>query len=78
MFWGIIFAISTTCVALLKHETDDSYDPNEPHFSLLETYKLLLKVLRLPAVRSMAMILLTVKVCYKRNPVSILSSLFLR
>jgi PAT family acetyl-CoA transporter-like MFS transporter 1 len=61
-FWGIIFAISTTLVALLKHETDESYDPNEPHFNLVETYKLLLKVLRLPSIRSMALILLTVKV----------------
>jgi hypothetical protein len=57
-----MFGIFTTLVALFKHETDESYDPNEPHFSLLETYKILIKVLRLPAVRSMAMILLTIKV----------------
>lgn len=62
MFWGIIFFVSTTLVALLKHETDESYDPNERHFGLLETYKILLQVLRLPAVRSMAVILLTVRV----------------
>jgi PAT family acetyl-CoA transporter-like MFS transporter 1 len=62
LFWGIIFAISTTLVALFKHETDESYDPNEPHFGLIETYKVLLKVLRLPAVRSIALVLLTIKV----------------
>lgn len=62
VFWGTIFAISTTLVALFKHETDESYDPHEPHFGLIETYKVLIKVLRLPAVRSIAMVLLTIKV----------------
>lgn len=62
VFWGIVFAISTTFVALFKHETDETIDSNEPHFGLIETYKILLKVLRLPAVRSIAFILLTIKV----------------
>ena len=61
-FWGMTFAIATTLVALFKHETDESYDLDEPHFSLVDTYKLLKKVLFLPSVRSMALILLTVKV----------------
>lgn len=62
LFWGIVFGISTTLVALLKNETDESNDSDEPHFGLIETYRVLLKVLRLPAVRSMAVILLTIKV----------------
>lgn len=62
LFWGIIFSISTTLVALLKHEIDESYDLNEPHFGLTETYKVLIKVLRLPSVRSFAILLLTAKV----------------
>jgi hypothetical protein len=62
LFWGIIFAISTTLVALIKDETDESYELNELHLSVLETYKILGEVLRLPPVRSMALILLTVKV----------------
>jgi PAT family acetyl-CoA transporter-like MFS transporter 1 len=74
-FWGIIFAISTTLVALLKHETDESYDLNEPHFNLVETYKLLLKVLRLPSIRSMAVILLTVKV---RSRISLIGFFFMK
>lgn len=49
-------------VALLKHETDEAYDLDEPHFGLAETYKILFKVLRLPSVQSMAVLLLTVKV----------------
>ncbi|CAF5086506.1 unnamed protein product, partial [Rotaria socialis] len=35
---------------------------NEPHFGLVDTYKVLLKVLRLPSIRSMAVILLTIKI----------------
>ncbi|CAF1332780.1 unnamed protein product [Adineta steineri] len=62
VFWGVIFTMSTTLVALLKHETDERYDPSEPHFGLIQTYRVLLKVLRLPAVRSMAVVLLTVKI----------------
>ena len=62
LFWGIIFTISTTLVALFKHETDEAFNPNEPHFGLVETYKVLIKVLRLPSVRNIAVLLLTAKV----------------
>ena len=62
LFWGIVFGVSTTLVALMKNETDESNDSDEPHFGLIETYRVLLKVLRLPSVRSMALILLTIKV----------------
>ncbi|CAF1378873.1 unnamed protein product [Adineta ricciae] len=61
-FWGFVFAISTTLIALFKHETDETHDSNEPHFGLVDTYKVLLRVLRLPAVRSMALVLLTIKI----------------
>lgn len=61
-FWGIIFIISTTLVALFKHEIDENYDPHEPHFSLKETYHVLFKLCALPSVRSIILILLTVKV----------------
>lgn len=62
MFWGLIFAVSTTVVALFKHETNESTDEHEPHFGLVDTYKVLFRVLRLPAVRSIAIVLLTIKV----------------
>ncbi|CAF1580397.1 unnamed protein product [Rotaria sp. Silwood1] len=62
LFCGIIFIISTTLIALFKHEIDETYDSNEPHFGLIETYQVLIKVLRLPSVRSMAIILLTIKI----------------
>ncbi|CAF1157775.1 unnamed protein product [Rotaria sordida] len=62
LFWGIIFIISTTLIALLKHEIDENYDLHEPHFSLIETYKILLKIFRLPSIQSIAVILLTAKI----------------
>ncbi|UJR36109.1 hypothetical protein I4U23_028844 [Adineta vaga] len=62
LFWGITFIVSTTLIGFFKREKDQSYDPDEPHFGLLETYKILIKVLCLPAVRSTALILLTVKI----------------
>ncbi|CAF1293845.1 unnamed protein product [Rotaria sordida] len=62
LFCGIIFTISTTLVALFKHEIDETYDSNEPHFGLIKTYHVLLKVLRLPSIKSMAIILLTIKI----------------
>ncbi|CAF4981544.1 unnamed protein product [Rotaria sp. Silwood1] len=62
LFWGIIFVISTTLIALLKHEIDENYDSDEPHFGLIETYKVLLKVFCLPSIQSIAMILLTAKI----------------
>ncbi|CAF0992405.1 unnamed protein product [Rotaria sordida] len=62
LFWGIIFIISTTLVALIKHEIDENYDSHEPHFGLTETYKVLLKIFRLSSVRSIALILLTAKI----------------
>ena len=65
LFWGVVFIISTTFVAILKHETDDNHDSLEPHFGIVDTYKLLIKVLRLPSMRSIAVILLTAKVGYR-------------
>ncbi|CAF4521016.1 unnamed protein product, partial [Didymodactylos carnosus] len=61
-FWGCIFIVSTTFVALIKQERDDDTDLNEPHFGIFETYKILFKILKLPCVREMALILLTVKI----------------
>ena len=67
LFWGVVFIISTTLVAIFKHETDDNRDSLEPHFGITDTYKLLIKVLRLPSMRSIAVILLTAKVGYRHE-----------
>ncbi|CAF4451205.1 unnamed protein product, partial [Adineta steineri] len=62
LLWGISFIISTTLIAFLKHEIDKSSDSDEQYFGLMETYKVLIKVFRLSAVRRTALILLTLKI----------------
>ena len=57
-FWGIVFFISTTLVAFLKREKEDEEETE----GVVDTYKLLLKIVRLPAVISLITILLTSKV----------------
>jgi MFS transporter, PAT family, solute carrier family 33 (acetyl-CoA transportor), member 1 len=68
IFWGVVFAVTTTIIALFKHEVDEHENTDESHFGLVETYKVLLKVLRLPSVRSLGLILLTIKVYSERCP----------
>ena len=59
-FWGLVFFITTTVVGVLKPEkVDPEVDPEQ---SIMDTYKTLLKVIRLPAVLSYTFILLTAKV----------------
>ncbi len=57
-FWGVVFFVSTTLVALLKRETD----ADEETDGVVETYRLLMRIVRLPAVISLVLILLTSKV----------------
>ncbi|KAK3087764.1 hypothetical protein FSP39_010328 [Pinctada imbricata] len=59
-FWGIIFFTSTTLVWLLKSEGEDP-DADKDQ-GIIETYKQLIQVIRLPAVISYSIILLTSKV----------------
>ena len=53
-----MFFISTTLVAFLKREKEDEEETE----GVVGTYKLLLKIVRLPAVISLITILLTSKV----------------
>ncbi|KAK7486147.1 hypothetical protein BaRGS_00022613 [Batillaria attramentaria] len=58
-FWGIVFFATTTVVGLLKPErVDPDVDPEQ---GIVDTYKTLLNVIRLPSVMSYALILLTAK-----------------
>ncbi len=64
-FWGIIFLITTTIVFLFKREQrleQVESDANDPNLSIMETYKLLLNIFRLPAIRITVFVLLTCKV----------------
>ena len=57
-FWGFVFFISTTLVAILKRELEDEEETE----GVVDTYKLLGKIVKLPAVISLIVILLTSKV----------------
>ncbi|XP_041378561.1 acetyl-coenzyme A transporter 1-like [Gigantopelta aegis] len=59
-FWGIVFFVTTTLVWILKKESDDlDMDPDQ---GIVNTYKTLYKVMKLPAVLSYCGILLTCKI----------------
>lgn len=62
-FWGIVFFVTTTLVMIMKHEADDPDADSEQ--GILDTYKQLVKVIRLKPIISYAIILLTVKVRYQ-------------
>lgn len=70
-FWGIVFMISTTLVMILKHENASSnnvsVEENGQH-SIMDTYLLLWKIVKLPTVMSLIGILLTVKVRFDSLP----------
>lgn len=59
-FWGIVFFVTTTLVMIMKHEADDPDADSEQ--GILDTYKQLVKVIRLKPIISYAIILLTVKI----------------
>lgn len=59
-FWGIVFFTTTTLVWILKHEVEDE-DANSEQ-GIIDTYKQLIRVIRLPAVISYAVIILTAKI----------------
>lgn len=65
-FWGLVFLMSTTLVAIFKHEKSSVHheqsDFDEHDLGIVETYKLLYKILRLPLVPVIIFVLLTCKI----------------
>ena len=59
-FWGWIFVASTVCVLLVKQDEHRAQEGSAGS-QLLAAYKEMWLVLQLPAVRSLALVLLTVK-----------------
>lgn len=66
LFWGWVFIISTTFVALFKHEANDTANTKESQVKgindIVNAYKQLLTIVKLPAVRTLALVLFTAKV----------------
>ena len=60
-FWGIVFIVATTLVAIFKSETDAS-ENDEEDLGIVGTYKTLLKILVLPLMPSLVVFLLTSKI----------------
>ncbi|KAL0973504.1 hypothetical protein UPYG_G00204930 [Umbra pygmaea] len=65
-FWGIVFLVSTTLVAVLKKENargqHGKRKVREETQSVMETYKLLFSIIKMPAVFAFCSMLLTGKV----------------
>ncbi|XP_060734352.1 acetyl-coenzyme A transporter 1 [Tachysurus vachellii] len=64
-FWGIVFVVSTTLLAILKSENNrhqrSRRRPKEETQGIMETYKLLFSIIKLPAVFTFCCLLLTSK-----------------
>lgn len=61
-FWGVVFMISTTLVAIFKRENPPGRGKrSEETEGVMETYKLLLSITKMPAVFTFCVLLLTAK-----------------
>ncbi|GAB0098172.1 acetyl-coenzyme A transporter 1 [Sergentomyia squamirostris] len=65
-FWGVVFLVTTTLVAIFKRENDvNSRKPtNEPELNIKQSYSLLLTILRMRPIQILGAILLTVKISF--------------
>ncbi|XP_060098354.1 acetyl-coenzyme A transporter 1 [Heteronotia binoei] len=61
-FWGAIFLITTTLVALLKKENREVSPSREETKGIMDTYKLLFSIVRMPAVLTFCVLILTAKI----------------
>uniref|UniRef100_A0A8C1TQL1 Acetyl-coenzyme A transporter 1 n=1 Tax=Cyprinus carpio TaxID=7962 RepID=A0A8C1TQL1_CYPCA len=65
-FWGIVFMVSTTLVAILKKENNKQHHtkkkPKEETQSVMETYKHLFSIIKMPTVFTFCVLLLTAKI----------------
>ncbi|XP_058406442.1 acetyl-coenzyme A transporter 1 isoform X1 [Diceros bicornis minor] len=61
-FWGTIFLITTTLVALLKKENKEVSVDKEEMQGISDTYKLLFAIVKMPAVLTFCLLILTSKI----------------
>ncbi|XP_045448041.1 acetyl-coenzyme A transporter 1 [Melitaea cinxia] len=66
LFWGWVFIVTTTIVAVFKHEANDQINLKESEpkgmNDIVNAYKQLLTIVKLPAVRTLALVLFTAKI----------------
>lgn len=64
-FWGIVFLVTTTLVAIFKREKDEvKENVDHPDYGLGETYHMLWKIITMKPVMVLSAVLLTVKVSF--------------
>lgn len=64
-FWGIVFLVSTTLVAIMKRENGHGKGKRIVHVEtqgVMETYKLLFSIIKMPTVFTFCALLLTAKI----------------
>lgn len=70
-FWGVVFLISTTLVAIMKRENDHGRGKRrvqqEETQGVMETYKLLFSIVKMPTVFTFCSLLLTAKVLHRSS-----------
>ena len=66
LFWGIVFLVTTTCIAVFMKErnkslepTPDNEAPEELELGIVEAYKTLWKILRVPMVPVLILVFFT-------------------
>jgi len=62
-FWGVVFLITTTLVALFKHEREERKE-DEHILDIKKSYVTLLQIIQMRPVQMLALILLTAKVAF--------------
>lgn len=66
LMWGWVFIVTTTLIALLKHEANDGANTRESPVKgtsdIVHAYKQLYSIVKLPSVRTLALVLFTAKV----------------
>ena len=60
-FWGIVFLATTTLVLIFKKEKEGNFDEGET-LGIIETYTVLLKIIKLPSVLQFVVVLITARV----------------
>ncbi|XP_063536352.1 acetyl-coenzyme A transporter 1 [Cydia strobilella] len=63
-FWGWVFIVSTTLIAVFKHEakeTDHKENETKGMSDIVDAYKQLYTIVKLPAVRTLTLVLFTAK-----------------
>lgn len=61
-FWGILIAIITIAIAIFKHENRE--EESKDQHGVITTYKLVWNILKMPTIQIMAILQLTVYVCW--------------